>query len=99
MELRRSLYYFTAPGMIMATLGIGMGLEFLRSFYHGGNLMYGPTLFMVILTLVGSFMALTGIVLHTISRLISESKRDIDNELRQIRHEYRNRPGNAARDN
>lgn len=98
MELRRPLYYFTAPGMIMATLGIGMGLEFLRSFYHGGSLQYGPTLFMVILTLVGSFMALTGIILHTISRLISESKRDIDNELRQIKHEYRNRPGNAARD-
>ncbi len=44
MELRRPLYYFTAPGLFMAGAGILMGLEFLRIFAHGGTLQYGPTL-------------------------------------------------------
>jgi hypothetical protein len=38
MELRRPLYFFTLPGLILATVGIGMGLEFLRNFYHGDGL-------------------------------------------------------------
>ena len=57
MELRQPLYYFTVPGLLMAGVGILMGLEFLSRFVHGGSLMYGPTLFMVILVLVGSFVA------------------------------------------
>jgi glycosyltransferase involved in cell wall biosynthesis len=77
MELRRPLFYFTIPGFLMMGSGVLMALEFLRVFAYGGSLQYGPTLLMVILTLMGSFMALTGIILHTISRLIVESKRDI----------------------
>ncbi|MDD4448416.1 MAG: glycosyltransferase family 2 protein, partial [Methanothrix sp.] len=57
MELRRPLYYFTVPGMFMAGIGILMGLDFLQTFYRGGSLYYGPVLFMMLLTLVGSFMA------------------------------------------
>ncbi|NPV62182.1 MAG: glycosyltransferase family 2 protein [Methanotrichaceae archaeon] len=77
MELRRPLYYFTAPGIVMAGAGIFMGLEFLRIFAHGGSLQYAPTLFMVLLTLVGSFMALTGIILHSISRIMYECKSEM----------------------
>ncbi|HUS75047.1 MAG TPA: glycosyltransferase family 2 protein [Methanothrix sp.] len=77
MELRRPLYYFTAPGMLMAGAGILMGLEFLRIFAHGGSLQYGPTLLMVLLTLVGSFMALTGVILHSISRIMHECKNEM----------------------
>lgn len=77
MELRRPLYYFTLPGLLISTIGIGMGLEFLRTFYHGGSLEYGPTLLMILLTLIGSFMALAGIILHSISRMISENNKDL----------------------
>lgn len=77
MELRRPLYYFTAPGLLMAGVGILMGLEFLRIFAHGGSLQYGPTLLMVLLTLVGSFMALTGIILHSIARIMYECKSEM----------------------
>ena len=77
MELNRPLYYFTAPGLLFATAGIGMGLGFLRDFYLGGKLMFGPTLLMILLTLIGSFMAFTGIILHSMSRLIKESKANI----------------------
>lgn len=86
MELRRPLYYFTLPGLIMAAVGIGMGLDFLRTFYHGGSLSFGPTLLMIMLTLVGSFMALTGIVLHTLAKLIVESRIEIESIVERLRH-------------
>jgi glycosyltransferase involved in cell wall biosynthesis len=98
MELRRPLYYFTLPGLFMATIGIGMGLEFLRSFYHGGTLQYGSTLLMVLLTLVGSFMTFTGIILHSMSRMISEAKGDF-RDSRGLRYENCYRARNPARDN
>ena len=74
MELRRPLYYFTIPGMVLAAVGIGMGLDFLRTFYLGGSLAFGPTLLMILVTLIGSFMVLTGLLLHSISRLIVQLK-------------------------
>ena len=78
MELNRPLYYFTIPGIAMSTIGIGMGLNFLRDFYHGGSLQFGPTLLMIMLTLVGSFMASTGFIIHTISNMINELKRNVE---------------------
>jgi glycosyltransferase involved in cell wall biosynthesis len=78
MEIRRPLYYFTLPGMVLAAVGIGVGLELLRTFYHGGQLSFFMTLLMILLTLVGSFMAFTGIILHSISRLIDLSIKKLD---------------------
>ena len=74
MEFRRPLYYFTIPGIILGTIGLGMGLSFLQDFYNGGNLYFGPTLLMISLTLIGLFLAFTGIILHSISRLIQKNK-------------------------
>jgi len=37
-----------------------MGMKFLQDFYLGKELMFEPTLLMIILTLVGLFMALQG---------------------------------------
>lgn len=73
-ELNRPLYYFTVPGLMFTAAGLFMGLNFLRDFYLGGSLSIGPTLLMILLTLIGSFMAFTGIILHTMSRLINENK-------------------------
>ncbi len=84
MEMNRPLYYFTAPGLVFSTIGIFLGLSFLQDFYTGGGLKFGPTLLMILLTLIGSFMAFTGIILHTMSRLINEGnmKNKVDqNEL------------------
>lgn len=78
MELRRPLYYFTVPGAVMAVIGVFMGLDFLRTFYHGGTLSFGPTLLMILLTLVGSFMAFTGIILHSLSNLIDRLMKKMD---------------------
>ncbi len=78
MELRKPLYYFTVPGAIMSTIGIFMGLNFLRIFYHGGSLSFGPTILMILLTLVGSFMVFTGIILQSLSNLINHSIKKMD---------------------
>ena len=74
MELNRPLFYFTVPGMVMGGIGTFIGLSFLRTFYLGGSLMFGPTLLMIMLTVLGTFMAFTGIILHSLSRMINESK-------------------------
>jgi glycosyltransferase involved in cell wall biosynthesis len=68
MEFNKPLYYFTIPGMFSVALGIAMGLYFLDDYYHGKSLYFGPSLLMILLTLVGMFMAFTGIILHSISR-------------------------------
>jgi len=75
MEFNRPLYYFTVPGTIAAGVGIGLGLIYLRDFYMGESLHFGPTLLMILLTLIGTFMAFTGIILDSISRMIYDHKR------------------------
>jgi hypothetical protein len=72
LELNRPLCYFTASGIVSAVIGIGLGLIFLQDFYLGGSLKFGPTLLMIMLILIGSFMTFTGIILHSMSRLIKE---------------------------
>jgi glycosyltransferase involved in cell wall biosynthesis len=76
MELKRPLFYFTVPGAVMGMIGIFLGLNFLKMFYLGGSLMFGPTLLMIMLTMLGSFMAFSGIILHSMSRMINESRRN-----------------------
>lgn len=70
-ELKRPLYYFTIPGMIFGMIGLIMGLIFLQNFYNGGKLYFGPTLLMILLTLVGTFMTFTGLLLHSMSRFLA----------------------------
>lgn len=77
MQLRKPLIYFTLPGSLMTGAGILMALEFLRTFAHGGSLQYGPTLLMILLMLLGSFLALTGMILHILSRAMHEFKREL----------------------
>ncbi len=72
--LNRPLYYFTIPGMVISIIGLVMGLSLFHSFYLGGRMMYVPTLLTMILTLMGIFMAFTGIILHSMSRLFYETR-------------------------
>jgi glycosyltransferase involved in cell wall biosynthesis len=108
MELRRPLYYFTIPGALIATVGIFMGLDFLRVFYHGGSLSFGPTLLMILLTLVGSFMVFTGIILHSLSNFINHSIKKMDNSMAmnnesintgRLNYQHSSGSGNLPRDN
>lgn len=63
------LYWFTLPGFVLCSGGLYIGLYLSRTFYLGGSLPFGPTILMVILTLLGMVMAFTGILLHSISGL------------------------------
>lgn len=74
MEFNRPLYYFTVPGMVLITIGLYMGLSFLQAFFNGGLLQFGPTLLMMLITLVGIFMSFTGIILHSISRSAEKNR-------------------------
>jgi hypothetical protein len=77
-----------------------LGLDFLQAFYHGSTLQFGPTLLMILLTLVGSFMAFTGIILNSISKMMNESKKDPESPSGLVglkRHAYRNSYRSPAR--
>lgn len=73
-ELNKPFYYFILPGLVFATAGISLELNLLRDFYNGSYFNLGPKLIMILLTLIGSFMAFTGIILHSMARVINESK-------------------------
>ena len=64
------LYWFTLPGFVLCSVGLYVGLDLLQTFYLGGSLTFGPTVLMVILTVIGTGMIFTGILLHAISGLL-----------------------------
>jgi len=43
-----------------------------------GSLSFGPKFLMILMTLVGSFMVFTGIMLHSLSKLINHSIKKMD---------------------
>ncbi|WP_096205737.1 glycosyltransferase family 2 protein [Candidatus Methanoperedens nitratireducens] len=73
-ELRKPLYYFTVPGIILMVVGLVMGINFIENWRSGGELPLGPTLFMIIAIQVGMISIFCGFILHSISRLLDNSK-------------------------
>ena len=73
-EFNKPLYYFTVPGMSLGIGGLYMGAHFLQIFAMGGGLQFGPTMLMVLLIVVGTFMALTGILLHSVSSVMKNAR-------------------------
>ncbi|KKG09296.1 glycosyltransferase family 2 protein [Methanosarcina sp. 2.H.A.1B.4] len=73
-EFNRPLYYLTAPGIVLGAGGLSMGAYFLQLFVAGESLNFGPTMLMILLILVGTFMSLTGILLHSMSTVLREAK-------------------------
>ena len=72
-EFNKPLYYLTVPGVILGISGFIMGAIFVQGFTMGKNLYFGPTVLMILFIIVGSFMALTGILLHSISAILKEA--------------------------
>jgi len=73
-EFKRPLYYLTVPGLSLGIGGLYMGADFLQNFIAGESLQFGPTMLMVLFIVVGTFMSLTGILLHSISAVMKDSK-------------------------
>ena len=74
MEFNKPLLYFTISGTFLGLGGLFMGTFFLQTFIMGGKLNFGPTMFMVLLIVLGSFLALTGILLHSLSEILKDVK-------------------------
>lgn len=73
-EFNRPLYYFTAPGIVLGLGGLFMGANFLREFMLGKGLYFGPTMVMILFIIVGTFMTLTGILLHSMAEVARKTK-------------------------
>ena len=72
-EFNKPLYYFTVPGISLGIGGLYMGAHFLQTFTMGGGLEFGPTVLMILLIVIGTFMALTGILLHSVSAVMKNA--------------------------
>lgn len=77
LEMKRPLFWFSVPGAMIGGCGVMMGLFFVWEHYLNGlGLQLGPALFMSLLVIVGAFMLLTGIVIHSIAMMVDELKND-----------------------
>lgn len=74
MEFNKPFYYFTVPGVIIIIGGLYAGLRFPQIFYNGADFYFAPIILLILLTLAGLFMAFTGIILHSISRLYIKNR-------------------------
>lgn len=70
LELKRPLYYFTLPGLIIGVTGAILSLMFIRDYITGVSVNMGPTIVAVMLTLFGTFFIFTGIILDSMRRMI-----------------------------
>lgn len=80
-EFKRPLLAFTAPGLILVAVAAGIAAFVIRDFLRVGYVVLGPTLLMLLLMLVGTFLVFTGIILHSVSALI-DSRADNRGESR-----------------
>ena len=69
MEFRRPLYYFTIPGLILFVIGL-VRMNFIQDLMNITGLGFWSTLITFLLTLIGVFLAFTGIILDTVSRIL-----------------------------
>lgn len=73
-ETNRPLYYYSVPGFALATVGLYMGVKLLESFYLGvGSVSFGLTFLVIFLALLGVFMTVTGIVMHSMAGVIRQT--------------------------
>jgi glycosyltransferase involved in cell wall biosynthesis len=73
MEFNRPLYYFTFPGLIMIIIGLLSGMLFFADYLGGGTHSLAPTILAALLTVFGTFISFTGIILHSMGRMIDKT--------------------------
>lgn len=73
-EYNKPIFCFTLPGALLGLGGLSMGVYFVQNFVMGRGLQLGPTILMVLFVVIGTFMSLTGILLHSISTVIRETR-------------------------
>lgn len=73
MEYNRPLYYFGAPGALMVLVGLVLSIIFFSEYVTDRSSSLLPTALAALLTIFGSFMAFTGLILHSMSRMIDRA--------------------------
>jgi glycosyltransferase involved in cell wall biosynthesis len=73
MEFNRPLYYFTVPGLLLIMIGLVAGLVFFGEYLGGHNRSLAPTVVAGLISIMGVFIAFTGIILDTLSRMIVQN--------------------------
>ncbi|MGA7076854.1 MAG: glycosyltransferase family 2 protein [Halobacteriota archaeon] len=70
-EFKRPLIVFTVPGLILIAVGAAFGVYAYQVFLIIQHVPYGPAILTLLFTLTGTFMAFTGIILHSVAALIN----------------------------
>lgn len=73
MEFNRPLYYFGLPGLILVISGLILGLYFFGKYLNNEMTSLLPTVLAAMIGLGGLFMGFTGIILHSVSRLLERN--------------------------
>jgi glycosyltransferase involved in cell wall biosynthesis len=68
-EFNKPLLAFTAPGFLLIGIGLALAAYVVRGFYSYGRVPNGPAILMLLVIIVGTFMILTGIILHSMAGL------------------------------
>lgn len=83
LQFQRPLFYFALPGAIITLAGIVLGLMFFgdylaksshsiaSSIAPSASYSLAPTILAIMMTLIGGFLALTGIILDSMSKMIN----------------------------
>jgi len=69
---KRPLLYFLSAGTMFLAAGSGTGIYTLHSYLNTGNLPFGPTIAVLLLLILGSLSVFSGIILHTITKILKE---------------------------
>ncbi len=72
-EFERPLLIFTAPGALLLTGGTVLALWITDVYFRIGYVVYGPTMLAILLIVIGVFLALTGVILHSMSSITTRS--------------------------
>jgi hypothetical protein len=84
LQFQRPLFYFTLPGAIITLTGITLGLMFFGDYLAKSSISIAgafapsasyslfPTILAIMMILAGGFLALTGILLDSMSRMMNQ---------------------------
>jgi len=68
-EFKKPLVAFTLPGLIFVGIGIALADYVIQGFYTWGRVPNGPAILMLLFLVIGTFLGLTGIILHSMALL------------------------------
>ena len=71
-EYNHPLVYFVVPGVMLLGFGCATGVFVLSSYNLNGQLPLGPTLLMMMLSIIGTFAVFSGLMLHSMTRIVAK---------------------------